>query len=140
MLISDRISDRCSPYLSAIGAVLKSHSAYARSNAVAETAILTIVPDAVILRPSVIFGPDDSFFNKFAGMARMFPVLPLIGGGATKFQPVFVEDVSEATALAVDGTIAGGKIYELGGPEVMTFRECLETVQKATSRERPPVS
>src|SRR3546814_7515072 len=63
------------------------------------------ISDAVILRPSVIFGPDDSFFNKFAGMARMFPVLPLIGGGATKFQPVFVEDVSEATALAVDGTI-----------------------------------
>src|SRR5690606_4107610 len=127
-------------HISAIGADLQSQSAYARSKARAETAILAIVPDAVILRPSVIFGPDDSFFNKFAGMARMLPVLPLIGGGETKFQPVFVEDVAQATVLAVDGAIAGGKIYELGGPEVMTFRECLETVQKATSRERPFVS
>ncbi len=127
-------------HISAIGADSQSPSSYARSKARAEAAILATVPDAVILRPSIVFGPDDSFFNKFASMARMFPALPLIGGGMTRFQPVYVEDVAQAVALAVDGSIAGGRVYELGGLEVLTFRECMELVLRNTNRSRPLVS
>jgi NADH dehydrogenase len=127
-------------HISAIGADSQSPSSYARSKARAEAAILATVPDAVILRPSIVFGPDDSFFNKFASMARMFPALPLIGGGKTRFQPVYVEDVAQAVALAVDGSITGGRVYELGGPEVLTFRECMELVLRNTNRSRPLVS
>ncbi|MGL4729502.1 MAG: complex I NDUFA9 subunit family protein, partial [Bosea sp. (in: a-proteobacteria)] len=82
------------------------------------------------------FGPEDQFFNRFASLARMLPVLPLVGGGETKFQPVFVGDVAEAIARAIDGTIVGGRIYELGGPEVKSFRELLEFVCDATGRKR----
>ncbi|XAZ23772.1 complex I NDUFA9 subunit family protein [Sinorhizobium sp. B11] len=127
-------------HLSAIGANSGSQSSYGRTKGRAEAAILSIKPDAVIFRPSVVFGPEDSFFNKFADMARMFPVLPLVGGGKTKFQPVYVEDVAEAVARAVDGKVETGKIYELGGPEVLTFRECLETMLKVTVRKNPFVS
>jgi NADH dehydrogenase len=127
-------------HLSAIGANSGSQSNYGRTKGRAEAAILSIKPDAVIFRPSVVFGPEDSFFNKFADMARMFPVLPLVGGGKTKFQPVYVEDVAEAVARAVDGKVETGKIYELGGPEVLTFRECLETMLKVTVRKNPLVS
>ncbi|MDC9831875.1 complex I NDUFA9 subunit family protein [Rhizobium binxianense] len=127
-------------HISAIGADAKSTSDYGRTKGRAETAILTIKPDAVIFRPSIVFGPEDSFFNKFADMARMSPILPLIGGGKTKFQPVYVEDIAEAVARAVDGKVAGGKVYELGGPEVLSFRECLETMLKVTSRKNPLVS
>ncbi|MBB3562045.1 NADH dehydrogenase [Rhizobium sp. BK512] len=127
-------------HLSAIGANSGSQSSYGRTKGRAEAAILSIKPDAVIFRPSVVFGPEDSFFNKFADMARMFPVLPLVGGGKTKFQPVYVEDVAEAVARAVDGKVETGKIYELGGPEVLTFRECLETMLKVTVRKNPLVS
>lgn len=127
-------------HISAIGADLGSQSSYARSKGRAEAAILSIAPDAVILRPSIVFGPEDSFFNKFAAMAKMFPALPLIGGGKTKFQPVYVEDVAQAVVLGVDGTVPGGKIYELGGPEVLTFRECLELVLRTIRRQRPLVS
>jgi len=127
-------------HVSAIGADIDSASSYARSKGRAEAAVLSNVPDAVILRPSIVFGPEDSFFNKFAGMAQMFPALPLIGGGKTKFQPVHVEDVAQAVALGVDGVIPGGKIYELGGPEVLTFREILEFVLRTTARKRPLVS
>jgi NADH dehydrogenase len=127
-------------HVSAIGADIDSASSYARSKGRAEAAVLSNLPDAVILRPSIVFGPEDSFFNKFAGMAQMFPALPLIGGGKTKFQPVHVEDVAQAVALGVDGVIPGGKIYELGGPEVLTFREILEFVLRTTARKRPLVS
>jgi len=108
---------------SAIGADLNSPSAYGRTKAEGEQAALETVRDAVILRPSIIFGSEDSFFNRFANMARFSPALPLIGGGHTKFQPVYVGDVAEAHARAVDGDLEGGSIYELGGPQVLTFRQ-----------------
>ncbi|MFA7413111.1 MAG: complex I NDUFA9 subunit family protein [Rhizobium sp.] len=123
-------------HISAIGADAKSRSSYASSKGKAEAAIHSIKPDAVILRPSIIFGPEDGFFNKFAGMARMLPFLPLIGGGKTKFQPVYVEDVAEAVARSVDGKLDAGKIYELGGREILSFRECLETMLKVVERRR----
>nr|CAD6427148.1 complex I NDUFA9 subunit family protein [Rhizobium sp. Q54] len=127
-------------HVSTIGADKESDSSYARSKGRAEAAILSIVPDAVILRPSIVFGPEDSFFNKFAAMAKMFPALPLIGGGKTKFQPVYVGDVAQAVALGVDGVLAGGRVYELGGPEVLSFRECMEIVLRTTARKRPLIS
>tara|TARA_R110002050_G_scaffold82286_5_gene176274 strand:+ start:54767 stop:55747 length:981 start_codon:yes stop_codon:yes gene_type:complete len=123
-------------HISAIGAGVESGSVYARSKGRAETSISKIMPDAVILRPSIIFGPEDDFFNKFAEMARFFPALPLIGGGETKFQPIYVGDVAEAVARSVDGTLAGGVTYELGGPRVMSFRECLEEILEITHRKR----
>jgi NADH dehydrogenase len=92
------------------------------------------------MRPSIVFGPEDGFFNKFADMSRLAPALPLIGGGKTKFQPVYVEDVAEAVGRAVDGKLAPGKIYELGGPEILSFRQCLETVLKVVNRKRRLVS
>lgn len=127
-------------HVSAIGANVNSGSSYARSKGRAEETVLSLLPDAVILRPSVIFGPEDSFFNKFAGMARQFPVLPLIGGGKMKLQPVYVEDVAEVVGRSVDGTLKSGATYELGGAEVMTFRDCLETVMRVTNRDRKLVS
>jgi len=127
-------------HISAIGADTGSASVYARSKGSAEASILNILPDAVILRPSIIFGPEDGFFNKFAEMARFAPALPLIGGGVTKFQPVYVGDVAEAVARSVDGKVAGGAIYELGGPRVMSFRECLEEILRITQRKRALVS
>ena len=127
-------------HISAIGADTGSASFYARSKGRAEASILNILPDAVILRPSIIFGPEDGFFNKFAEMARFAPALPLIGGGKTRFQPVYVGDVAEAVARSVDGKVAGGVIYELGGPRVMSFRECLEQILRITRRKRTLVS
>lgn len=127
-------------HISAIGADTNSASSYARSKGRAEAAILSVLPDAVILRPSVIFGPEDSFFNKFADMARRFPALPLIGGGKTRLQPVYVEDVAAVVGRSVDGTMPVGQIYELGGSEIMTLREIMETVLRYTNRERPLVS
>lgn len=127
-------------HISALGVDPDSASSYARSKARGEAAINSLLPDAVILRPSIMFGPEDSFFNKFAAMARIYPALPLVGGGKTKFQPVYVEDVAEVVGRSVDGTIAAGRTYELGGPEVLTFRECLQTMLRITNRERPLVS
>lgn len=127
-------------HISAIGANAKSESSYGRSKGRAEDAILQTLPDAVILRPSIVFGQEDNFFNKFADMARTMPFLPLIGGGHTKFQPIFVEDVAEAVARSVDGKVEGGKIYELGGPEVLTFKQCLEEVLRVTYRKRGFIS
>jgi len=121
-------------HVSAIGADADSPAAYARTKAEAEQAVLETVKDAVIFRPSIIFGPEDDFFNRFASMARISPFLPLIGGGHTKFQPVFVGDVAEAIAMAADGKVQGGRIYELGGPEIVTFRECMELVRHHTDR------
>lgn len=123
-------------HVSAIGADAQGASVYARTKGEAEQGVLAASPDAVILRPSIVFGPEDGFFNRFAGMAQLSPFLPLIGGGQTRFQPVFVGDVAEAVARAVDGQLQGGRVYELGGPEVMTFRECMETVLRETDRKR----
>lgn len=94
------------------------------------------IPEAVILRPSIVFGPEDRFFNRFANLARFSPVLPLIGGGETRFQPIYVGDVAEAVARSVDGAVAGGRIYEIGGPEVETFRECMEAMLRVIDRKR----
>ena len=127
-------------HISAIGADANSASAYARTKGRAENAILAIKPDTTILRPSIIFGPEDSFFNKFADMARLSPILPLVGGGKTRFQPVFVGDVAEVVARAVDGSVAAGKIYELGGQNVLSFRECIEIMLKVIDRKRLLVS
>lgn len=127
-------------HMSAIGADAGSEAAYARSKAEGEAAVLREFPGAVIVRPSIIFGPEDDFFNRFAAMARLSPVLPLIGGGVTKFQPVFVGDVAEAIAMGVDGAMTAGKVYELGGPDVASFRECLELMLKITQRKRMLVS
>ena len=123
-------------HISAIGADLDSPSAYARTKAKAERAILSLLPDATIFRPSVMFGPEDDFYNKFAGMARIAPALPLVGGGHTRFQPVFVDDVAEAVARSVDGAVEGGRIYELGGAEVKSFRAILEDILRITCREK----
>ena len=122
--------------ISAIGADAHSKSRYGSSKAEGEAAMLSLVPGAVVLRPSIVFGPEDSFFNRFAALARMLPVLPLIGGGETKFQPVFVGDVAEAIARAVDGTVPGGRVYELGGPEVKSFRELIAYICEVTGRKR----
>ncbi|MDW9460258.1 NAD-dependent epimerase/dehydratase family protein [Sinorhizobium meliloti] len=127
-------------HISAIGADANSESSYARTKGRAEAAILETLPAAVILRPSIIFGPEDGFFNKFAEMARFSPVLPLIGGGNTRFQPVYVTDVAEAVARSVDGKLTGGTIYELGGPQVLSFRECLDFMLKTIDRKRSFVS
>ncbi|WP_426124697.1 complex I NDUFA9 subunit family protein [Pararhizobium sp. PWRC1-1] len=123
-------------HVSAIGANANAESLYARSKGRAEKAILETVPDAVILRPSIVFGPEDGFFNKFAEMARFSPVLPLVGGGNTAFQPVYVTDVAEAVAKSVEGKVAKGRIYEIGGPDVLTFKNCLEILMKTIDRKR----
>jgi len=123
-------------HVSAIGANPASESRYASSKGRGEQRLRDAFPDAVILRPSIVFGPEDQFFNRFAALTRVSPVLPLIGGGTTKFQPVFVGDVASATLCALqDGTHAG-KVFELGGPNVHTFRELMEFVLRETARRR----
>ncbi|WP_174802300.1 complex I NDUFA9 subunit family protein [Martelella limonii] len=127
-------------HVSALGAGEGSESHYARSKGKAEADIRKIVPDAVIVRPSIIFGPEDDFFNKFGKMSLISPMLPVIGGGETKFQPVYVGDVAEVIARSVEGKLQAGTIYELGGRDVLTFRECLELVLSITGRKRALVS
>jgi NADH dehydrogenase len=127
--------------ISALGADANSPSHYARAKAEGEQAVLAAKPDAVVFRPSIMFGPDDDFFNKFAAMARILPALPLVGGGETKFQPVFVGDVAEAIARAADGNtdfvpVKPGATYELGGPEVQSFKQLMEYVLAVTERRR----
>jgi NADH dehydrogenase len=122
-------------HVSAIGADEESASHYARAKAAGEKAVLAAVPSATIFRPSVLFGPEDEFTNRFAALARIAPVLPLIGG-ATRMQPVYVGDVATAIADAVDGKAKAGAIYELGGPEILTMREIIETILEVTDRER----
>lgn len=127
-------------HVSAIGAAADAKSLYARSKAEGEAAVFAAVPDAVVLRPSIMFGPEDDFFNRFAVLARMLPVLPLIGGGETRFQPAFVGDVAEAVARGVDGAVSGGRVYELGGPEVKSFKELVAYICEVTDRRRRLVS
>lgn len=126
--------------ISAIGADAASPSAYGRTKAQAEAAVRAVYPDAVILRPSLVFGAGDGFLNRFAAMATMAPALPLIGGGETRFQPVYVGDVAEAIARGVTRADAAGRTYELGGPSLYTFREVLELVRRETGRDRMLVS
>src|SRR6202140_5177622 len=127
-------------HVSAIGADENSASRYARAKAAGEKAVLAAVPSAGILRPSVVFGPEDQFTNRFAALARMSPMLPLIGGGLTKMQPVYVGDVATAVADAVDGKTRPGATYELGGPEVLTMREIIEIILATIERHRMLVS
>ncbi len=121
-------------HLSAIGADADSASAYARSKAAGEAAILEAFPSAVILRPSIIFGPEDQFFNRFAAMTRLGPVLP-IAGSETRFQPIYVDDVAQAAVVAAQGGAAAG-VYELGGPEVKTFATLMQDMLQVISRRR----
>jgi len=123
-------------HVSAIGADEASPSRYAQSKARGEAAVLSLLPEATIFRPSIMFGPEDTFFNRFAALARLSPVLPLIGGGHTRFQPVFVGDVASAIARTADGSGTPGTIYELGGPEVKTFKELMEFILTTIERRR----
>ena len=123
-------------HMSALGADENATSAYARSKAAGEKAVLAAMPGATIFRPSIIFGPEDDFFNKFASLARFVPALPLIGGGNTRFQPVFAGDVAAAFAAAVAGETRPGATYELGGPEALSFRELMQYVLATIERKR----
>jgi NADH dehydrogenase len=123
-------------HMSALGADPESRSLYARTKALGEAAVRAQYPDAAIFRPSVVFGPEDRLYNRFAAMARLMPVLPLFGGGATRFQPVYVKDVAEAVAIAVETGAADGRVIELGGPEVRTLRDIFELVLAETCRKR----
>ncbi len=122
--------------VSAIGADANSEAKYARTKGMGEAAVREAFPDAVIIRPSIIFGQGDGFFNKFGEMAVMSPVLPLIGGGKTRFQPVFVGDVAKAIAKAVTDPACAGKTYELGGAAVVSFKEVMEIINAQTGRNR----
>ena len=127
-------------HVSAIGADANSASGYARAKAAGEAAVRAAIPAATILRPSVVFGPEDQFTNRFAALARISPALPLIGGGLTQMQPVYVGDVATAVADAVDGKAKAGATYELGGPEVLTMREIMQIILDTTDRNRMLVS
>ena len=122
--------------ISAIGADANAPSKYARTKAAGEAAVREAFPGAVVIRPSIVFGADDKFFNKFGQMAALFPALPLIGGGETKFQPVYVGDVAAAVAKAVASPAAEGLTYELGGPVVYSFKQLLEMILRETGRNR----
>lgn len=122
-------------HVSAIGADENSLSRYSRSKAAGETAVREAVPSATIMRPSLVFGPEDAFTNRFAALARMSPVMPLIGGD-TRMQPVYVGDVANAIADAVDDKAKAGATYELGGPEVLTMREIMQVILATIQRDR----
>jgi len=123
-------------HVSAIGADADSPSRYAQSKAEGERLVAAALPESTIMRPSIVFGPEDDFFNRFAALARLAPALPLPGGGHTRFQPVFAGDVGEAIAKAVDGDAKPGAIYELGGPDVRTFKELMEFILHTIGRRR----
>lgn len=122
--------------MSAIGADANSPSKYARTKAAGEAAVRAAMPSAVILRPSIIFGAEDAFFNRFAGLTTFSPALPLIGGGHTRFQPVYVGDVAAAVAKVLGDPAAAGRVYELGGPTVYSFRDLLAFILRETGRSR----
>jgi NADH dehydrogenase len=123
-------------HMSALGADPASPASYGRSKAAGEAAVRAAFPEAGIARPSIVFGPEDDFFNRFAGLARYSPALPLIGGGKTRFQPVYVGDVADALARLVEDPATTGKTYELGGPSTYTFRELLEYLLREIGRRR----
>lgn len=120
--------------MSALGATPDSSAKYARSKAAGEAAVRANVPEAVVVRPSVIFGPQDDFFNRFAALMRFAPLLPLIGGGRTKFQPVYVGDVADAIVKALSDPVRAGRTFELGGPTVYSFRELMDLTMTETGR------
>ena len=122
--------------VSAIGADAKSESVYARTKAAGEAAARKAFPDVTIVRPSVVFGPDDDFLNRFAALARLSPALPLFGGGKTRFQPVYVGDVAAAISRILDDSETRRRVYELGGPKTMSLREVFTLVVKETRRRR----
>ncbi len=122
--------------VSAIGADKNSASAYARSKALGELEAFLAFPEVTILRPSIVFGPEDGFFNRFAAMARLSPFLPLIGGGHTRFQPVYVGDVADAVMAALRDPETRGRTYELGGPTVYSFRQLMERLLLEIRRSR----
>lgn len=123
-------------HISAIGADARSASAYARTKAAGEAAVRDAFPTVTILRPSVVFGPEDQFFNRFATIAMFMPALPLIGGGETRFQPVYVGDVADAAVKCLEDPAAAGRTYELGGPKVYTLRELFELLLQEIRRQR----
>ncbi len=123
-------------HVSALGASPQAPSRYARSKAAGEAAVRQVFPGATILRPSVVFGPDDNFFNQFATLASYLPALPLIGGGKTKIQPVYVGDVATAMMQVINLPGTSGKTYDLGGPHAYTWREIMQLVCRKTSRNR----
>jgi NADH dehydrogenase len=140
---AERIARECAAagvarlvHFSALGADPNSPAAYARTKAVGEARVHAAFPGATIMRPSIVFGPEDDFFNRFAVLARFVPALPLIGGGRMLFQPVFVGDVAAAVSAALASTVAAGKTYELGGPKVYEFRELLAMILELTGRRR----
>ncbi len=122
--------------ISAIGADPKAKTDYARTKGLGEAAALQAFPDTTVLRPSIVFGPEDDFFNRFAGYARISPALPLINGGHTRFQPVYVGDVADAALACLGDSASAGQTYELGGPEVLSFRELMEYILRLTGRAR----
>jgi uncharacterized protein YbjT (DUF2867 family) len=122
--------------ISALGANSDSTSIYAQTKAYGEQIAQELVPNATIIRPSIVFGPEDNFFNQFASLARVLPILPLIGGGETKFQPVFVGDVADLITRVIDAEAQQGKTYELGGPDVMSFKDILQYILDVTGRKR----
>ena len=126
-------------HLSAIGADASSPSLYAQTKAAGEAAVLAAFPGAIILRPSVVFGPDDQFFNRFAGLAAMLPFMPVVAG-ETRFQPVYVGDVADAAMAALADPAAAGKVFELGGPRVMSMRQVLRYILDVTGRRRPMIA
>lgn len=123
-------------HVSAIGADPESRSLYARTKGLAEKAVREAIASATIMRPSIVFGPEDQFFNKFAAMATLSPALPLIGGGRTRFQPVYVDDVADAIAAALNRPETAGRTYELGGPSIYTFKELMQLMLKTIGRKR----
>ncbi|MGQ0486215.1 MAG: complex I NDUFA9 subunit family protein [Hyphomicrobiales bacterium] len=122
--------------VSAIGADAASASEYARSKAAGEIRASAAFPGAIVIRPSIVFGPQDGFFNRFAALARFAPALPLIGGGTTKFQPVYVGDIAEAAARLIDAGEANGQTYEFGGPEILSFKELMQFTLDTIGRKR----
>jgi NADH dehydrogenase len=129
-------ADAALVHVSAIGADPQGASHYARAKGQGEARVLAAAPTAAVMRPSIVFGPEDDFFNRFAALARLLPALPLPGGGHTRMQPVFAGDVGEAIAKAVDGDLKPGAIYELGGPDVRTFKQLMEFVLATAQRRR----
>lgn len=122
--------------MSSLGADPDAVAEYARTKGHGEQAVLAAFPEATIFRPSIVFGPEDGFFNRFAAMAQLLPFLPLIGGGHTKFQPVYVGDVAEAVMSALATTESKGRVYELGGPRVYSFRQLMDLVKRETMRPK----